>query len=83
MTLQSEFVSRALSLPLGDRAELARRLILSLESNEPKADADADVAWEAEIERRAIEAERGEGKLVDWRESVQRIRESLKKRGAE
>jgi len=78
MTLQAELVHRALSLPDGDRAELARQLILSLDKG--ASDEGVDAAWEAEIERRASEVDRGEVKLVDWRESVQRIEQSLKKR---
>ena len=50
MTLQADIIDRALNLPLGDRAELARQLILSLEAGE--FDENADAAWEAEIERR-------------------------------
>jgi len=72
MSLQAELVSRVLDLPVGERAELARQLILSLEPVEH--DPDADTAWEAEIERRLTQVDRGEVELREWRQSVERIR---------
>ena len=74
-----ELLSRALTLSEKDRAELARQLILSLEPCD--IDTDADAAWDAELERRAGEIDRGEVKLVDWRDAIQRIRGQLKSRG--
>src|SRR5207248_10348034 len=81
MTLQADLVQRALSLATADRAELARQLILSLKGGE--LDADAEALWEAEIERRSARVEGGEANLLDWRESVERIRGSLKRPEAE
>jgi len=80
MPLASDLVTRVLDLSPADRAELARQLILSLESQPP--DPDADAAWEAEIERRLTQVDRGEVTLVDWRDSIERIRASLKNRKA-
>ena len=47
-------------------------MILSLEPREP--DSGVEEAWESEIERRVDAADRGESKLIDWRESVERAR---------
>jgi putative addiction module component (TIGR02574 family) len=72
----TELLNKAMELSADERAELARRLILSLDS--APADADADGAWDKEIERRLERLDRGEAKLVDWRESVERARKSLR-----
>jgi Putative addiction module component len=77
MAIKQELVSTALDLPAGDRAELARQLILSLEPLE--VDADADLAWEAEIEHRLKAIDSGEAVSVDWRKSIERARASLTK----
>jgi putative addiction module component (TIGR02574 family) len=78
MPVQSDIKARALDLPAEQRAELARELILSLENQEP--DPNTAAAWEAEIEQRASAVDRGEVTPVDWRESVERIRNSLRRR---
>jgi putative addiction module component (TIGR02574 family) len=80
MAIEMELVDRVLHLPDQERAELARQIILSLETADP--DADADAAWEAEIERRAGEVDRGEVALVDWRDAIERARRSLRRNGS-
>jgi putative addiction module component (TIGR02574 family) len=77
MAIKQELVTIALDLSADDRAELARQLILSLEPLE--IDADADAAWEAEIESRLQAIDRGEVTSVDWRHAVERARNSLSK----
>jgi hypothetical protein len=74
----SKLEEQVLNLPLERRAELIRRLILSLEATE--SDPDAERLWEVEIERRLAGIDSGEAKLLDWRESVARARKSLKSR---
>ena len=77
MALQSELIERTMHLAREDRAELARQLILSLETTEP--DAGVDEAWEREIARRSEQVDRGEAPLVDWREAIKLSRASLRK----
>ncbi len=48
-----------LSLPAGDRARLARRLIESLDQ-----DPEIEAAWEKEIARRVAKIESGDATLV-------------------
>ena len=60
-------------------AELARQLILSLETVALDAGDDVDTAWEAEIDRRLAQVDRGEVALRDWRQSIERIRGTLKR----
>jgi putative addiction module component (TIGR02574 family) len=54
-----------LALPSRDRARLAELLLASLEGIEPGADA----AWDAEIERRALDLETGEVGSI-WGDAV-------------
>jgi putative addiction module component (TIGR02574 family) len=58
-TTTEELELAVLSLPAGDRARLARRLIESLDQ-----DADVEAAWDEEIARRVARIEAGEAELV-------------------
>jgi putative addiction module component (TIGR02574 family) len=75
MAAEQELTAQAMSLPADQRAQLARRLILSLES--PDYDADADQLWGREIEQRLAAIDRGEVEPLEWRASIDRIRQSL------
>jgi putative addiction module component (TIGR02574 family) len=65
----------ALSLPLGERAELARDLIASLDG---PPDADARVEWDKEICRRINEIRSGQAVLLEPDDVISRIRARLK-----
>jgi hypothetical protein len=75
MSAESELIDRVLLLPAGERASIARKIILSLEPAEFAPDAE-DV-WGAEIESRLAQVDRGEVKLLDWRQSLDRARRSV------
>ena len=60
-TLVEELSARAKTLPPEDRARLAEELLDSLHE---ASDADAEVAWEREIERRVAEIESGAAMLI-------------------
>jgi putative addiction module component (TIGR02574 family) len=77
MAIASELVERTMHLSAKDRAELARRLILSLESGTMQEDVER--AWEAEIERRISAYERGEVGAVEWRVAVKRAKSAIRK----
>jgi putative addiction module component (TIGR02574 family) len=64
-TLVDELSARAKALPAEDRARLAGELLESLHG-EP--DADAEAAWDAEIERRVAEIESGAVRLISAEE---------------
>ena len=71
----SDVLSQALRLTAGERAELAQRLLTSLEA---AADGGGhDVEWAEEIERRALAYERGEISAEDWRDVMKELRSSL------
>lgn len=75
MTHRAErLLDEALQLPEADRADLAARLIQSLES---EIDADVDAAWAAEIERRCAALDSGEAVTSDWSEVRQRIEREI------
>lgn len=60
----------ALALPEHDRAEIAARLIESLDD---VADQSVDEAWVAEIERRCVALDTGEAATSDWADVRRRI----------
>ena len=62
----------ALSLPAEARAQLAERLLSSLN---PPLDPDIEKAWADEAERRIDRLELGQTKLVDGKAVFQRIRD--------
>lgn len=64
-TLVDELSARAKALSAEDRARLAEEL---LESLQEEADADAEAAWDREIERRVAEIESGAVRLISAEE---------------
>ena len=59
----------ALQLPESDRADLAARIIDSID---PATDADWAEAWDAEIAKRIDELDQGKVKTIPWAD-VQRM----------
>ena len=76
MPIDSDILSRALEMPIRERAELARRLLLSLETAD--FEEDAEEAWAEEVEARLSAVDRGDSVPVDWRPAIERIRNSLR-----
>ena len=75
MTKSAEhLLNEALQLPDGERAEIAARLIQSLES---ELDTDVDAAWAAEIERRCAALDSGQAVTSDWAEVRRRIESEI------
>ena len=77
MSLNTNFLNQVFQLPAHERADLARRIILSLE--EQPFDADADVAWDAAIDARALEIDESKVQLIDYRKSIADARASLRR----
>ena len=61
-----QLLDNALDLPDSERAELAARLIESLD---PGADSDVDAAWDDEIRRRVQELDSSQVTAVPWPEA--------------
>jgi putative addiction module component (TIGR02574 family) len=67
-------LEQALRLPEPDRAEIAARL---LESLDPETQADVDEAWAVEIERRCAAVDAGTLSLSDWKDVRARIERDI------
>ena len=74
MSESEELLSKALQLPEHDRAELARRLLESLDEERSN---EVDEAWLAEIERRCAAVDAGEAVTSDWNDVRQRIEREI------
>jgi putative addiction module component (TIGR02574 family) len=68
-TVAQKVLEDALTLAPNDRAELAARLLESLDEHE----ADIEMAWAAEIERRAADARKNPNDDEDWRTALDAI----------
>ena len=66
--------SEALSFPESQRAELAHSLVAGLDG---PADADVELAWDAEILRRLAEVDSGTANLIDREEFRRRMRAGM------
>ena len=73
--------SAALALPTKKRAELAHRLIQSLDGPLPTAaeQAEIDAAWADEIQRREKEIDEGKAELIPFEDVMAEIGEMLKR----
>lgn len=67
-------LDEVLSLPEHDRAEIAARL---LESLDPETQRDVDEAWAAEIERRCAAVDAGTLGTSDWKDVCARIERDI------
>jgi hypothetical protein len=72
---KSEVLNAALSLPCSDRAEIARRLLLSLEPED--FDEQADEAWVEEIRRRQQAVRQGTIVARDWDAALSDLRRAI------
>jgi putative addiction module component (TIGR02574 family) len=72
MTDKSKVVlEEALKLTANERAEVAERLIASLDE---VPDADVEQAWQEEVQRRLRQIDRGEVKTIPWEEVQRQLR---------
>jgi putative addiction module component (TIGR02574 family) len=78
MATKEDLLSEVLRLPPEERAEVAHKLLLSLE--EGGEDPEAQAEWSAEVERRAREVLDGSVKTVPWEQVEERISARLGQR---
>jgi putative addiction module component (TIGR02574 family) len=78
MATKDELLSDVLRLPPEERAEVAHKLLLSLDE-QPEA-RDSETAWDQELERRAREVLDGTVKTVPWEEVEARMTARLQQR---
>lgn len=70
MATARQLFDSAQQLPDDERAALAAWLIDSLD---PTADEEAQAAWDAEIERRLVQLDRGDVSPIPWSEARKMI----------
>ena len=75
--LIEDITETALSLPIGERAVLADRLIESLDEREDSV--AAREAWITEIRRRVAEVKSGKAVLIDGEVGLAQVRASIRK----
>jgi putative addiction module component (TIGR02574 family) len=78
MATKEEILSDVLQLPPEERAEVAHKLLLSLEEESESPGAEAE--WSQELERRAREVLDGTVKTVSWEQIEARITARLGQR---
>ncbi len=69
-----QVLREALDLPEKERAEVAARL---LESLDPEKEDDVDAAWAAEIEKRCADLDAGRTTTLDWEDVRRRIEREI------
>ena len=72
-----KILAEALTLDMHERADVAAKLIASLDG-EP--DEDVEACWAAEVARRIEEIEAGRVELVPWEDVERRIEREILKR---
>jgi len=77
MSTSDDFVDQALSLPEPQRADLAEKLLWSLEP--AHTDPSLDENWRAEIESRLGRLRDGTAETSSWEDVAARLRQSLAK----
>ena len=78
MAVDTRLMERSLALPRNEREELARRLLISIETEDSGEDAEA--IWVGEMRRRLDDLHGGKVTPLEWREAVERVRRGLKRR---
>ena len=79
MSMKREEVFRqVLGLPVVDRAELAQRLVSSLE---PGPEPGVEAAWQTEVARRVREIRSGAVQTIPWEAFRERLRTRTRAQG--
>ena len=73
-TTKEQLLSHILELPEPERAELAQKLIKSLDA---PADKDVESAWDQEIVRRIAQIDSGQAKLLDREEFRKKLQDKI------
>jgi putative addiction module component (TIGR02574 family) len=76
-------VEQALQLSLGERAELAQRILNSLSApGDEVSEEEARNAWTEVVRRRSDDVHEGRVDLIDWEEAQQILRDRMASRQA-
>lgn len=78
MATKDELLTSVLSLPPEERAEVAHKLLLSLDEEPTQEDSGSE--WSQELERRATDIREGRVKTVPWEDVERQVTARLKQR---
>ena len=67
-----ELLREAVTLPIGERADVAAELLASLDADETDSPVEVEAAWASEIQRRARRVMAGESGGIPWSDGRQR-----------
>ena len=73
-----KIVEQALKMPARERAEIAQRL---LESLDRQTDLNVESAWQSEVERRISELDNGQVTCIPWEEVRERLMRNSREAG--
>ena len=73
-----KIVEQALKMPARERAEIAQRL---LESLDRQMDMNVESAWQSEVERRISELDSGQVACIPWEEVRERLMRNSREAG--
>ena len=73
-----KIVEQALKMPARERAEIAQRL---LESLDRQMDINVESAWQSEVERRISELDSGQVACIPWEEVRERLMRNSREAG--
>ena len=80
MATSADVLDSALRLPDRERARIAERLIASLDPIvEPST--EVELAWQAEVQKRLAQVDRGEVQCIPWEQVRDRLRGKYRVRG--
>jgi len=72
-TVIENVLAQALQMPPKERATIAERLLASLDT---EADAEVEIAWQQEVQRRLSEIDSSEILCLPWEEVILKLREN-------
>ena len=73
-----KIMEQALKMPARERAEIAQRL---LESLDRQMDMNVESAWQSEVERRISELDSGQVACIPWEEVRERLMRNSREAG--
>lgn len=73
-----KIVEQALKMPARERAEIAQRLLESLDS---QTDINVESAWQSEVEKRISELDSGKVSCIPWEEVRERLMRNSREAG--
>jgi putative addiction module component (TIGR02574 family) len=80
---EKEILSKALKLPVKQRAQLASRLLESLEGPQTDDQVSVDAAWAKELEARLDSIDSGKVKMIPLSKVLEKLRKRTRRVGTQ